>query len=171
MVIAHLPGRYLTESSPPLSFFLLHSVPLSIFSCYSRETLCLRRISCTILDQLCETISYAFFVINLCHYNNYFIRLRIFHISVSRWFSTEVWETVSHLKSLGLFSVFWPILIMTYFGWSPFVLLFPSPPVQFFQFPSKIHLLIFLFAFFQFYSVFSRDIKIYNSASSLFLVD
>ena len=37
--------------------------------------------------------------------------------------------TTSLLKSLGLFSVFWPILIMLLCGWSPLVLLFPSLPV------------------------------------------
>ena len=42
---------------------------------------------------------------------------------------------------------------------------------QFFQFPSKVHVLIFLFTFFQFYSVVSRDSKVHNLASSLFLVD
>ena len=52
-----------------------------------------------------------------------------FHKSVTRRFSTGVWVTVSFLKSPGLFLVFWSILIMLWFGWSPFVLLFPSPPV------------------------------------------
>ena len=39
---------------------------------------------------------------------------------------------------------------------------------SFFQFPSKVQVLILLFAFFQFYSVVSRDSKVHNSASSLF---
>ena len=39
---------------------------------------------------------------------------------------------------------------------------------SFFQFPSKVQVLILLFAFFQFYSVVSRDSKVNNSASSLF---
>ena len=39
---------------------------------------------------------------------------------------------------------------------------------QFFQFPSKIKVLILLFAFFQFYSVVIRYSKVQNLASSLF---
>ena len=44
---------------------------------------------------------------------------RVFHISVSWWFFTGVWVTACLLKSPGLFSVFWPFLIMLLFGWSP----------------------------------------------------
>ena len=40
---------------------------------------------------------------------------------------------------------------------------------RFFQFPSKVEILILLLAFFQFYSVVSRDSKVRNLASSLFL--
>ena len=39
---------------------------------------------------------------------------------------------------------------------------------SFFQFPSKVEVLILLFNFFQFYSVVSRDSKVDNFASSLF---
>ena len=39
---------------------------------------------------------------------------------------------------------------------------------SFFQFPCKVEVLIFLFSFFQFYSVVSRDSKVNNFASSLF---
>ena len=38
----------------------------------------------------------------------------------------------------------------------------------FFQFPGKVQVLIFLFTFFQFYSVVSWDSKVHNFASSLF---
>ena len=38
--------------------------------------------------------------------------LRVFPTSISWWFSTGVWVTASFLKSPGLFSEFWPILIM-----------------------------------------------------------
>ena len=41
---------------------------------------------------------------------------------------------------------------------------------SFFQFPSKVEVLILLFTFFQFYSVVSRDSKVDNFASSLFLL-
>ena len=40
--------------------------------------------------------------------------------------------------------------------------------LHYFQFSSKIQVLILLFTFFQFYSVVSRDRKVHNSASSLF---
>ena len=80
--------------------------------------------------------------------------------------------TASLLKSPGLFSVFWPILIMLYFEWSPRVLLslyqsfgnctestnynwfrhhFHVPQLFFFQFPGKVQVPLFLFCFFQFY--------------------
>ena len=40
----------------------------------------------------------------------------------------------------------------------------------FFQFPSKAEVLIFLFTFFQIYSVVSQNSRIHNSASSLFFL-
>ena len=42
---------------------------------------------------------------------------------------------------------------------------------RFFQFPSKVEVLILLFTFFQFYSVVSRDSKVDNFAISLPFVD
>ena len=42
---------------------------------------------------------------------------------------------------------------------------------SFFQFPSKVKILILLFTFFQFYSVVSRDSKVDNFANVLFFVD
>ena len=42
---------------------------------------------------------------------------------------------------------------------------------HFFRFPSKVVVLILLFAFFQLYSAVSWDSKVHNSAGSLFLVD
>ena len=41
---------------------------------------------------------------------------------------------------------------------------------SFFQFPSKVEVLILLFTFFQFYSVVSRDSKAHNFANSLFFL-
>ena len=55
--------------------------------------------------------------------------LRVFHASVSWWFSIGFWMTASLLKSPGLSSVFWKISIMLLFGWSSLVLSFPSLPV------------------------------------------
>ena len=49
--------------------------------------------------------------------------LRVFLISV-RWGSfTGVWVTANLLKSPGLFSVFWSILIMLLFGWHPLIII------------------------------------------------
>ena len=87
----------------------------------------------------------------------------------------------SLLKSPGFFSVFLPISTMLLFGWSLLIFLFPSPSVpvpilwchhhlhvpQFLPFLSKFEVLIFLYAFFQFYSVVCRDSKVHNSACSL----
>ena len=53
----------------------------------------------------------------------------MFYIGVSWWFFTGVWVTVSFFESLGLFSVFWLILIMLSSRWSPLVLWFLSLPV------------------------------------------
>ena len=116
-----------------------------------------------------------------------------FYISISRWSSTRGWVTVSLLKSPDLFSVFWRILIILLFGWSPLVLLFPRPPVQlsilwwlyrahqlllvspslscsiFFQFSSKV--LIFLVIYCHFYPVINRDGQVHDSAGSLLFVD
>ena len=58
---------------------------------------------------------YYYYNYNNYYYYNYyyyFTPLRVFHFSVS-WLSfTEVWVIASFLMSPGLFSVFWPILIM-----------------------------------------------------------
>ena len=51
-----------------------------------------------------------------------------FHTSVSWWLFSGVWMTVSLFNSPGLFSVFWLILVMLWFGWSPLVLQFPTLP-------------------------------------------
>ena len=55
--------------------------------------------------------------------------IKNFPWSVSWWPSTGVWIAASLRKSPGLFSVFWPILIILLFGWSPLVILFPTPSV------------------------------------------
>ena len=100
----------------------------------------------------------------------------------------------SVLKSTIIYTVFWPILILLY-GWSPLIFLnskssnpcinplviVPRPPItigitvtfmfhRFFQFPTKVQVLILLFTFFQLYFVVSRNSKVYNSANSLFLL-
>ena len=122
-----------------------------------------------------------------------FYFLRDFHISVGWWFFTGVWATASLLNSPGLFWVFWPnvnnALVWTV-STNPVISksssLFTNPLVtvprapikiaiidnymwhSFFQFPSKVEILIHLFQFFKFYSVAHWDSKIHNSASSHF---
>ena len=125
------------------------------------------------------------------YYYYHFTAFQVFPNAISRWFLTGTWVTASVLKSPELSPVFWPILIMLLFRWSPLVFLFPSPlyqffgdctkssnynwyhchfhvPHSFFQFPSKKEELIFLFVFFHFYSVISQNSKINYLASSLF---
>ena len=116
----------------------------------------------------------------------------MFHTNISRWFFTGVWVTASLLKSPGLFSVFWPILIMLEWGWSPLVLLFQSLPVLLpilwglfpvlqlqLVSPSPLCSIVFLvleqgldihlhFAFFWLYSVVCRNGKVHYSIDSLF---
>ena len=59
------------------------------------------------------------------HYH-YFTLLRVFHTKVGWWLFAGVWVTASLLISPGLFSIFWPIVILLSVGWSPLVLLFPN---------------------------------------------
>ena len=54
---------------------------------------------------------------------------KFFHISVSWCSFTGVWVTTSLLRSLGFFSVLWPMSTLLLFGLSPRVLLFLSPLV------------------------------------------
>ena len=58
-----------------------------------------------------------------------FYSFKSFHISISWWSINRVWVIGSLLKSPGLFSVFWLILTVLTFGWSPLFLLFPILPV------------------------------------------
>ena len=105
----------------------------------------------------------------------------VFHTSISQWFFTGVWVTASLLADLNN-AVVW--MVSTHFHISKSSCPRTNPLVtvprvaitnwynchfhvpQFFQFPCEVQVLIFLFAFFQFYSVVSQDNKIYNSASS-----
>ena len=58
-------------------------------------------------------------------------RLKVFPSSVSWWFSIGLWVTASLLKFPAFFLVFGPVsILLSSFGWSPLVLLFPSPPVH-----------------------------------------
>ena len=129
------------------------------------------------------------------YYYYYYLLIRVFHISVSWWFSTGVWVTASVLKSPGLFSVIRPFLnnVAVWMvstrppiskSFSPFSnpsVTVPNAPITigiivtcmfhfFFEFPSLVEVRILLFTFFQFYSLVSRDIKVDNFANSLFLL-
>ena len=53
----------------------------------------------------------GFYIYPFVIWYNYYLLIRVFHISVSWWSFTRVWVRASLLKSPGLFSVFWPFLI------------------------------------------------------------
>ena len=97
--------------------------------------------------------------------------------------------TASFLKFPGLFFIFWPIIIILSFEWSPLVLLFSSPLVLFsilwwLYWACQLHLVSPLlscsiafsarskdlspFAFFQFYPVVSWNSKVDHLAGSFF---
>ena len=59
-------------------------------------------------------ISYWVTFVLVCYIRFYyhFSPLNVFHTSISWWFLTGVWVTASLHKSPGLFSVFWPILMI-----------------------------------------------------------
>ena len=103
------------------------------------------------------------------------------------------WQQVSASlhKSPGVFLVFISILIMLLFGWSPLVLLFPSPLLALLIlwrlyrahylrfvlpslscfidiFSSQARSLYLSFRYFQFYQVLYQNIKVHYSGSSLF---
>ena len=64
---------------------------------------------------------------SIIHYY-YIPLLRVYHTNISDGFSLDFeWQQVS--SSLGLFSIFWPVLIMLSFGWFPFIQFISSPPV------------------------------------------
>ena len=66
---------------------------------------------CLFMKELFFTLSY--FNLFFCwSFYYHFTLLRVFHTSVSWWLFAGVWVTASLLKSLGLFSVFWSILII-----------------------------------------------------------
>ena len=84
----------------------------------------------TIIVLIADFIHFSFIFIFRWRFVNYYYSLRVFHVSVSWWFFTGVWVTVSLPKYPGLFSVFWPFSTMLSFGWSPLVCQLPSPPVS-----------------------------------------
>ena len=53
-----------------------------------------------------------FNILSSLFYLHYSDSLRVFPIRLSWWSFTRVWVTASLLKSLGFFSVFWPISVI-----------------------------------------------------------
>ena len=110
----------------------------------------------------------------------------IFHWSLSDSKSPQVSRTLLSILAVLNNAVIWmvPNCPPTYKCSSPFsnpLVTVPNAPItigiivtgmfhNFFQFPSKVEVLILLFTFFQFYSVVSRDSKVDYFASSLFLL-
>ena len=111
-----------------------------------------------------------------------FTLFRVYHATIIWWFLPGFWVRASLLKFPVLFLIFWPILIMQPFRWSPLFLLFLSlsdlVPIlwwlyrthqlqfvsplmfhSFFQFSIKVKVIISVFAFFHFYSMISRTAK------------
>ena len=78
--------------------------------------------TCSISKSSSSSSSYYYYY----YYYYYFTPFRVFHTSISWWFFTRAWVTASFFKSPGLFSVFWPILTMLLFEWSPLALRFQS---------------------------------------------
>ena len=105
----------------------------------------------------------------------------VFHWSLSDTKSPHVFRTLLSIIADLNNAIVWivctcPLISMSS---SPFVNALANVPraqitiyhfhvPQFFHFSSKVQVLVFLFTFFQFYSVASQDSKVYNSASSLF---
>ena len=104
----------------------------------------------------------------------------VFHISVSWWSFTGDWVTASLLKSpltlLSILAVFnnavvW--MVSTRQPTSKFsstFMLHSFFVCFFFQFYSKVEVIISLFTFFQFYSVVSRDSKVDNFTDYYLLI-
>ena len=118
------------------------------------------------------------------------LSMRVFHISVSWWSFTRVWVTTRTLLSiLAVLNniVVWIVStrLPTSKSSSPFnnyLVTVSKAPItigtivtlmfdSFFKFPRKVEVLIFLFVFFQFYSMVCRGSKINYFANSLFFVD
>ena len=86
-------------------------------------------ITCLMLVLRCHI---CFHFIANTHYYYYYNHHYYYHYSFEgsfTWSSTRVWVTASLIKSPEIFSVFWLVLIILSFWWSPLVLLFPNPPV------------------------------------------
>ena len=110
---------------------------------------------------------------------------QVFHSNVSRWFLTslsdrkflQVSRTILSILADLNNAVVWnistrPLIFMSSSPCTNPLMTVPRAPVhrhfhvpQFFQFSGKVNVLIFLFVFFQFYSMVNRDSKVHNSVS------
>ena len=108
----------------------------------------------------------------------------VFHWSLSDTKSLQVSRTLLSILAVFNDAVVWMVFIRpptSKSSWSfnnPFVTM-PKGPItigtiitfmfhSFFQFPTKVEVLILLFTLFQFYSVVSRESKVDNFSNSLF---
>ena len=107
----------------------------------------------------------------------------VFHWSLNDRKSPQASRTLLSILAVLNNDVVWMISTrpLTSESSSPFsnpLFTVPNAPItighlnvpQFFQFPSKVEVLIPLFTFFQFYSVVSRDSKVDYFASSLYFI-
>ena len=99
-----------------------HSYILTVYSYCLYESLQFCFTFCKQLD-----VVHVHWVVDYYYY--YYYYLGDFHTSVRWWSFTEIWVTVSLLRFPGIFSVFWSILTMLYFGWSWFIIRFTTLPV------------------------------------------
>ena len=76
---------------------------------------------CLVLISFCTSLLHPLIII-------LFTLLKVFHISVSWWFSSRVRVTTSLLKSPGLFLVLWPI--STIVSTHPLIFMFFSPCIN-----------------------------------------
>ena len=106
------------------------------------------------------------------------------HWSLSDSKSPQVSRTLLSILADFNNAVIWmvstrPPISESFSPWNNHLVTVPRAPItfgitatfmfnSFFQFPSKLQVLILLFAFFLFYSVANRDSKVHNSASYLF---
>ena len=97
----------LVSPSPSCSVaFFSYQVRSEYLSLFLRFSLCVPSEQQS--PQFSRLSFFSFFLVNY----HYFTLVRVFHISVSRWFITGVLVTASLLKSSGLSSVFWLICIL-----------------------------------------------------------
>ena len=98
--------------------------------------------------------------------------------------SRALLSILAHLNSCSFGALYSSLYFQAFINSFPFINPLVSVPValiiiganvifmflSFFQLPSKVEVFILFFTFFKFYSVVSRDTKVHNFSSSLFLL-